>query len=282
MYIQILSKILSESLLSLYPIFVKYINLPIGIQLWSRFFTYVIISCLFVNWSFIIKNLFSKYGIILSLVTILHVYTSYRGFQLLESGIAYVLFYTYPLMIIFLSGEKINYVIILALIGVILLSQEKMESYKNEDNNIFKKKDVIEYFKYEGILMILLSAFTEALIYFIVRDIKTDNNWNHLFISYGLGALLLTFYFFKDIKNIKISKTISVSMIINLILGLFGYLLRYYAISNLNVKLYSSLSYFGILMAYVYGMIINKDIITVKKIIGSLLIIIPNLYLLYN
>ena len=282
MYIQILSKILSESLLSLYPIFVKYINLPIGIQLWSRFFTYVIVSCLFVNWSFIIKNLFSKYGIILSLVTILHVYTSYRGFQLLESGIAYVLFYTYPLMIILLSGEKINYVIILALIGVILLSQEKMESYKNEDNNIFKKKDVIEYFKYEGILMILLSAFTEALIYFIVRDIKTDNNWNHLFISYGLGALLLTFYFFKDIKNIKISKTISVSMIINLILGLFGYLLRYYAISNLNVKLYSSLSYFGILMAYVYGMIINKDIITVKKIIGSLLIIIPNLYLLYN
>lgn len=71
-------------------------------------------------------------------------------------------------------------------------------------------------------------------------------------------------------------------MVINLILGLFGYLLRYYAISNLNVKLYSSLSYFGILMAYVYGMIINKDIITVKKIIGSLLIIIPNLYLLYN
>ena len=284
MYIQILSKILSESLLSLYPIFVKYINLPIGIQLWSRFFTYVIVSCLFVNWSFIIKNLFSKYGIILSLVTILHVYTSYRGFQLLESGIAYVLFYTYPLMIILLSGEKINYVIILALIGVILLSQEKMESYKNEDNNnnIFKKKDVIEYFKYEGILMILLSAFTEALIYFIVRDIKTDNNWNHLFISYGLGALLLTFYFFKDIKNIKISKTISVSMVINLILGLFGYLLRYYAISNLNVKLYSSLSYFGILMAYVYGIIINKDIITVKKIIGSLLIIIPNLYLLYN
>ena len=35
-------------------------------------------------------------------------------------------------------------------------------------------------------------------------------------------------------------------------------------------------------MAYVYGIIINKDIITLKKIIGSVLIIIPNLYLLYN
>ena len=62
--------------------------------------------------------------------------------------------------------------------------------------------------------MILLAAFTEALIYFIVRDIKTNNNWNHLFISYGLGSVLLTFYFFKDIKNIKISNTLSISMMI--------------------------------------------------------------------
>jgi drug/metabolite transporter (DMT)-like permease len=130
--------------------------------------------------------------------------------------------------------------------------------------------------------MILLAAFTEALIYFIVRDIKTNNNWNHLFISYAFGAILLTIYFFKDIKNIKISQTLSVSMFINLVLGLLGYLLRFYAISRLNVKLYSSLSYFGILMAYVYGIMINKDVITMKKVIGSVLILIPNFYILFK
>ena len=290
MYLQIFSKLLSESLLSLYPIFVKYINLPIGIQIWSRFFTYLIVSCLFINGSFIIKNIFSTSGLLLSLVTMLHVYSSYRGFQILESGIAYVLFYTYPLMILLLSGEKIHYVFIFALLGVILLSQEKIENYEDKEtrtdkdekngNDIFKKKEVKENFKYEGVLMILLAAFTEALIYFIVRNIKTDNHWNHLFISYGLGALLLSFYFFKDIQNIKISTTINVSMLINLVLGLVGYLTRFYAITNLNVQLYSSLSYFGVLMAFIYGILINKDIITVKKILGSILIILPNIYLL--
>jgi hypothetical protein len=32
--------------------------------------------------------MFSKNGLLLSFITIIHVYTSYRGFQLLESGIA--------------------------------------------------------------------------------------------------------------------------------------------------------------------------------------------------
>ena len=293
MYLQIFSKLLSESLLSLYPIFVKYINLPIGIQIWSRFFTYFIVSCLFINGSFIIKNIFSINGLLLSLVTMLHVYSSYRGFQILESGIAYVLFYTYPLMILLLSGEKIHYVFIFALLGVILLSQEKVDDNKNEgednknegedkkEGDVFKKKEVEQNFKYEGIVMILIAAFTEALIYFIVRNVKTNNHWNHLFISYGLGALLMSFYFFKDIQNIKMSTTINISMLINLVLGLVGYLTRFYAITNLNVQLYSSLSYFGVLMAFIYGILINKDIITLKKILGSILIIFPNIYLLF-
>ena len=290
MYLQIFSKLLSESLLSVYPIFVKYINLPIGIQLWSRFFTYFIVSGLFINWSFIIKNFFSINGLLLSLTTMLHVYSSYRGFQILESGIAYVLFYTYPLMILLLSGEKIHYVFIFALLGVILLSQEKVEDGEDDkkegeddkkEGDVFKKKEVEQNFKYEGIVMILIAAFTEALIYFIVRNVKTNNHWNHLFISYGLGALLLSFYFFKEIQNINISTTINVSMVINLVLGLVGYLTRFYAITNLNVQLYSSLSYFGVFMAFVYGILINKDIITVKKILGSILIIFPNIYLLF-
>ena len=70
-------------------------------------------------------------------------------------------------------------------------------------------------------------------------------------------------------------------MVINLVLGLVGYLTRFYAITNLNVQLYSSLSYFGVFMAFVYGILINKDIITLKKILGSILIIFPNIYLLF-
>lgn len=46
----IYSKLISESLLSLYPIFVKKINLPIDIQLWIRLISYVLISLFFINY----------------------------------------------------------------------------------------------------------------------------------------------------------------------------------------------------------------------------------------
>ena len=292
MYIEIISKILSESLLSLYPIFVKYINISFGLQIWSRFITYFLISSLFIDWTFIFKNILSQSAILLSIITIVHVYVSYRGFQLLESGIAYIIFYTYPLMILLFAKEKISYFYIFAIIGIILLantgreplvSDNKNESYENkEDNNIFSKKNITENFPYEGIIMMILAALTETIIYFLIRDIKTFNNWNHLFISYGLSTIILSIYFSRELVNIKYSTNISISLIINAVIGLFGYLLRFYAITRLETKTYSSLSYIGILMAYIYGNIINKDIITIQKIIGTIFILIPNISLLLN
>ena len=56
----IASKIAAESLLSLYPVFVKNIGLPVSIQLWSRCFTYVVISLFFLKYSTLWKNVFSK------------------------------------------------------------------------------------------------------------------------------------------------------------------------------------------------------------------------------
>ncbi len=275
MIYEIISKLLSESLLSLYPVFVKLINLPIGIQLWSRFFTYILISLFFVNIKFIYKYLFSYNAILLSLITMAHVYTSYRGFQLLESGVAYVIFYTYPLFILLLSGERINPIILLTLIGVYILATDKKENEKKDDES----SEIKERFKYEGITMILLASLTEALIYFVVRRIKTPNNWNHLFISYFLGAVILTVYYRKNITNdevgINLNNRVIISLILNIIIGLLGYLLRFYAISRLSPEIYAPLSYFGIIMAFFYRVLFSGYIITIKKIIGSLIVIFP-------
>jgi drug/metabolite transporter (DMT)-like permease len=286
MLLEVGTKILSESLLSLYPIFVKYINIPISLQLWSRFATYITVSFFFINYEYIFNTLFTKDGLLLSIITIIHVYTSYRGFQILESGIAYTLFYLYPLIILILAGEKIQFIMIFALIGLYLLTRESNqlreleESEENFQNKYIKDKEFIkEKFRYEGIIMIILAAITEALIYFVVRRIKTNNNWNHLFISYFFGAIILTLYYFKSIQNIEIKSALSLSIIINIFLGLSGYLLRFYAMSNLDAKIYAPLSYFGILMAYIYGIIINKDKITITKVIGSIFIIIPSIYI---
>ena len=292
----IFGKLLSESLLSFYPIFVKYINIPLFLQVASRFIAYSLISLFFVDYTFLYTNLFTPNALLLSLVTLLHVYTSYKGFQLLESGIAYVLFYTYPIFILLLSGAPFQYWIWLSLVGVYLLSstqlsQSSQTQYSDTETNsskqIFKNTpNTKERFVYEGVVMILLAALTEAMIYFLVRRIKTDNHWNHMILSYGLGAIFFFGLFFRDRMNPAFSTatataTFSASMGINMVIGLFGYLLRFYAMTRLDTILYSSLSYFGVFMSYVYGVVFGGDTITPLKMVGTLLVLLPNFITLF-
>jgi len=275
MFYEIASKLVSESLLSLYPVIVKNIAIPIEMQLWSRFFTYVVISMFFIDPSYIQTNLVSADGILLSLITIAHVYTSYKGFMLLESGMSYTLFYLYPIMILLMSGEPISPIMGLSLLGVYLLYSEKTTEKKEKEGET-KDKDKTD--KLHGVIMISLAAFTEALIYFIVRRLKTTNNWNHIFLSYFPGSLLMTGFLFNQI-NFK-NQNINLSLILNGVIGLVGYLLRFFAISKLSPSIYAPLSYFGVIMAYVYGILINGEQITLMKVLGSLCIVIPNLFLL--
>ncbi len=268
MILEILTKLASESLLSLYPIFVKNIGLSLSLQTWSRCFSYALISGCFIDYSFVFKTMATLNGLLLSLVTILHIYVSYRGFELLESGVAYSIFYLYPMMILLLSGHQIQGVMFLALIGVFLLSYK--DTYEPSSKDAWTG---------EGIIMILLAAFTEAIIYFLVRDIKTMNNWNHIFISYFLGAIVLTGYMMNDIRKMKWNGRLSMSLGINSFIGLLGYLLRFYAVSRLDTVVYAPLSYFGIVMSFVYG-VINGEPIHVQKIMGALLIIGSNILLL--
>ena len=275
MFYEIASKLASESLLSLYPVIVKNIAIPIEMKLWSRFFTYVVISMFFIDPSYIQSNLVSADGIMLSVITIAHVYTSYKGFMLLESGMSYTLFYLYPIMILLMSGEPIHPIMGLSLLGVYLLYSEKTKE-KDEES---KEKDIDqETDKLHGVIMISLAAFTEALIYFVVRRLKTTNNWNHIFLSYFPGSLLMTGLLFNQINFAN--KSIGLSLVLNGVIGLVGSLLRFFAISRLSPSIYAPLSYFGVVMAYVYGILINGEQITLIKVLGSLCIVIPNLFLL--
>ena len=116
--------------------------------------------------------------------------------------------------------------------------------------------------------MILLAAITEAMIYFIVRRLKTPNPWNHVFISYLLGALLFS--------NAS-TTNVTLSLAINAVIGLVGYLLRFMAISNLTPIVYSFLSYVGVIMAFIYGVIFSHEAITIPKLIATLFILVPSI-----
>lgn len=285
MYLAIFSKLLAESLLSFYSIFVKKINVDLTMQIWSRFFTYFIISAFFVDWDFIRKSILSVQGLLLSIVTIIHVYSSYRSFQLLDSGVATTLYYIYPIIILLFSGTGVSPILLVSIFGVYLISNDLKRPSETHENPPPTTPIAQPHFWNEGIIAAFVAAITEATIFFLVKDLKTMNNWNHLFLSYFGGAIALTMYLWHNIATIPLSggfsSGLSISLLVNAFIGLFGYYLRFYAISRLNANIYAPLSYFGIVMSYVYGVFLNNDVLSIQKIIGTLCIVFTNLYILY-
>jgi drug/metabolite transporter (DMT)-like permease len=255
----VLSKVVAESLLSLYPVFVKFIPVSLPLQMWSRFCSYILISFLFIDYSYVAKKLISPMGMLLSIVTIVHIYSSYRGFLLLKSGVSYTMFYMYPVLILLMSGYTIPYILAITCLGVWLLATtSQLDSYP-----------------YEGVTMISLAALTEAIIYFIIKRLPTKNSWNHVFLSYFAGAVLFTAYLR---PSIEIKSQLTLSMAINGILGLGGYLLRFYSMSNLPVFTYALLSNLGIIMSYIYGYVWFGETINVQQLVGTICIIIACIY----
>ncbi len=283
MFLEILSKLASESLLSLYPIFVKKIGISSSLQLWTRLITYVLISVFFVNWSFIKSSLFSLDSITLGLVNLSHIFFSYEGFRNLDSGVSFAIFNSYPLMILILAGTLWHNSYILVLIGLALFIYGNYAEKAKEDDGEKDSKEKKENFNY-GLIMILLAALTEAFIYFLVRRIKTPNNWNHVFISYFLGAVLLTAYMVYNYKDAESGLDaadkgrVGLAVITNGIIGTLGYFLRFFASYRLEPDIYAPLSYFGVVMSYVYGMAFDNETLNWKKVLGTISILASNYF----
>jgi drug/metabolite transporter (DMT)-like permease len=284
----------------LYPIILKKIDVSIIIQIWTRLFSYLIISALFINREFIKKYLLKRTSIIFSLINFSHVVFSYIGFKLLDSGVALSIFFTFPIMILIIETRKFNPHYLIIIFGLFLLSfnnKNKISSTKedepNEKNNTLNTKNNTLNTKntITGIIIMLLGAFTEALLFYCIKKIPTQNSWNHVFIAYLPATVLFTIYFiyyyYKNIldENIKEIKykfhhiTI-VLILINCIIGTIGYFLRFYAAYRLDAYFYSILSYFGIITGYIYGYYIAKQDITWNKVVGTIIIIISSIFIL--
>ena len=274
MFIQVLSKITSESLLSLYPIFVKKIGISSTLQLWSRVITYVAISAFFVDWSFIKSSILSLDAITLGLVNLSHIYFSYEGFRNLDSGVSFAIFNSYPLMILVLAGVLWNNSYLLVIFGLFMFIYGNHVEEKTSSSSSSSSSSIDFYY---GVTMILLAALTEAFIYFLVRRVKTTNNWNHVFISYFLGAVIMSAvvpFDWKDADKVRVGW----SMAINGLIGSLGYFLRFYSSYRLDPAIYAPLSYFGVLMSYVYGILFDGETLNWQKVAGTVFILASNYF----
>jgi drug/metabolite transporter (DMT)-like permease len=294
-----ISMLVSESLLSLYPIFVKKIGLTLVHQVWARLVAYVGISAIFVNWSFIGSSLFTVDALILAAINLSHIFFSYEGFRNLDSGVSFAIFNTYPLMILLIAGVMWNNVYLLVLLGLALFvlgesAPERGATDKvppkgpevapfggatKEQSTTDKDKKEKTDFTY-GIAMVLLAALTEALIYFMVRRIKTNNHWNHVFLSYFVGFIAFSAYLFVKGTGLPISETtlprMGLAVGLNGFIGSVAYFLRFFAASNLAASIFAPLAYFGMVMSYVYGIVFNQETLSWEKVGGTLCILAAN------
>ena len=300
----------SEIALSLYPQIIKLIPTTIEVQVAVRCIIYSILAIIGYyittnNKTTITTNTFSlTSGIVMGIVNIIHIISSYMCFNILSSGVGYSIFYIYPIFNLlgrtFLYNEKIdiiNYIyIIIAIIGVYLIYKKNtnstLEPLQNEnDKNSEKEKDNNQNLNHSlniknkniGIAAGIVSAFTESIIYFMVKnDIVTASPFIQLLKTYLLGGILSVIYLIQNLKHIDLDYHYWITIILfNSIIGFLGYLFRFIMIPKLSTLLFNSLIFTGVIFSYIWGYFLSKEPITYSNLSGTALILM-SIFLINN
>lgn len=277
--------LLSEIVLSTYPLLIKLVDASVTFQTGLRMITYTILA-LFSGWFIgadIGKNvLFSGETVATGLLNLLHVVASYTAFDQLAGGNAMALFYTYPVWNILGSaavfGEKIQYHALpwigLALLGAILLSKPSTSNWT-----------------FIGIIAALVAAMTETGIYLWFKS-HSNGESNQPFTKMaqmygssgvlwliGIVVMIMFGYIGKSVFSISPGGLGSI-ITYNTLVGFIGYALRFYLIPQVSTITFSALSFFGVIAAYVFSWMFTGEIPTISQGLGAAAIVIANSVLL--
>jgi drug/metabolite transporter (DMT)-like permease len=267
-----LGVVFSEVILSLYPILIKIVPTNFDTQLLARFGTFTFASLLFYSGQPLHIGKMLLYGA----VTIFHVVASYSAFSSLTAGTAMALFYTYPIMNVIAGNLFLNESIVpssfiflgLGLLGTYILSQEiPTEEVKGE-----KPIDIPQHY---AILAGLLAAFSETIMFLVVRSTKTTNPIDSMlqlypgaFILFGLYLLLTN-----RVKSIDTNKRVMRDLtLFNFLIGFIGYAIRFFSINSVSTLTFSLLSFVGVLSSYLFGRTFVNESASNNTYLGAALI----------
>lgn len=280
--------LLSEIVLSTYPLLIKLVNASVTFQTGLRMMSYTILA-LFAGWlvgaDLKPDVLFSGETVATGFLNLLHVVASYTAFDQLAGGNAMALFYTYPVWNILGSaavfGEHIQLGSLpwigLALVGAILLSKPTTSNWT-----------------LIGIVAALVAAMTETGIYLWFKshgddgDGKSAQPFTKMAQMYGSSgvlwaigvvAMLALGYIGKGAFAIS-SGGLGSILTYNAIVGFIGYALRFYLIPQVSTITFSALSFFGVIAAYVFSWIFTGEVPTMTQGLGAAAIVIANTVLL--
>lgn len=270
----------SEVVLSAYPILIKKVSATLAAQTTLRMGTFAVLAALAaaLTGSPLLQGATLANIAGPGLLNLLHVASSYTAFDTLPAGNAMALFYTYPVWNLLGAaatfGESIDLRILpwmgVAILGTFLVAQPTVKPTATNWNAW-------------GVAAALLAAITETGIYLWFRKEPESETqpWTTMARMYGGSALLLIPLFLLGLLAWRTGRgAISTMLLFNTFVGFLGYALRFYTIPHVSTVTFSSISFFGIVSAYILGWIFVGEVPDYQQSLGAALIVIANIFLL--
>ena len=282
----ILIKTLGEATNSLYPIVTRLSTLPTLAQSAIRAITVsVAILPFIITIPGVISSLFSLPWLLIGVVNLAHIFSSFKGFAMMPTGPALSIFFTYPLMAVILStvmfGDTVSVeswiCLVLGFGGVLL-----MNLYKPEQSTEHPTEQL--HITVEGIGWLLLSALTEAIMYlFVLYGSKLlDNPLISVFSTNAWAAIAMIVYYGYQLFTgmpcsiIENSNESLKLVIANLFIGIGGMGMMFASARMLPPGVFSVLSFLGVVFGFIYGIGLG-DALYMKDVVGSILVVIGSI-----
>ncbi len=283
--------VLSEAVLSAYPLLIKLTDTTIYFQTGLRMIIYTVLAVIAAQATgspLAAATLFSSETIATGLLNLVHVVSSYTAFDKLAGGNAMALFYTYPVWNILgasvLLKESIPFASLpwigLALVGAIMLAQPSTTNWTMV-----------------GVIAALIAAITETGIYLWFRSsskkdeqqetkegIDEDQPWTKMIQMYGSsGVFWLVGTVLASVFGLLAKGTFAISgqglagiVLFNSLIGFVGYALRFYIVPKVSTVAFSALSFVGIIAAYGLSWLFADEVPTMVQALGAAAIIVAN------
>ena len=206
---------------------------------------------------------------LVSILNLVHIFSSYVAFKNLNAGAAMTLFYIYPIFNLFLksiitktpiSAKTIMYFIV-CLFGVFMISLNEITS--DQTKGLFMV----------GLISILIASLTESLTYTFYKQENQQNPFDGIFTLYCVGFLLMLLISPKYLEVKNNMSNLSKLLLFNVLIGIVGHLFRFYGIPRVTTEIYSILLFIGVITAYLFGWFFLSEGITLYHIIGTVLIL---------
>ncbi len=285
--------ILAEIALALHPILLKQIPTNLTTQLIARLGTYSVGAYAFASPQQVSNTFTSWSSMGYGLMNLVHIASSYESYKHLPAGTALTLFYLYPFFNILgasfflkesFDTSKLPF-FITAFLGVLLISKytqdEDTPTHKEDDG--FEDKDKQpqpsslppkpKKNTMYGILMSLVSALTETMIFLLTKSNNEATPWGTMLQLYPGALLALGAYTIYNKTPVSTTPSVWTPLLLfNIFIGFIGYSLRFFSIPLLPTTIFSLLTFIGVAAGYAWGLMYAQEVPSWGAIAGAGLI----------